>query len=110
MAILDTFIKFIVECLAKVPGLVSEHVKRNKTTYKNVVAGTAGTALVGGVYVVGEAVGHKKGKKEGTVEQAERDEKKFRDLNDKHEAERKMWNESDKKKNELIDDLGKNNQ
>lgn len=37
-----------------------------------------------------------KAKKEGTAEQAARDEKKFNDMHQQHENDRKRWNEKNK--------------
>ena len=46
------------------------------------------------------------GKIEGTIEQSERDEKKFRELHDNQEKERLAWKETDARKDKLIDELG----
>lgn len=51
--------------------------------------------------------GKREGRVQGTVEQAKRDEKKFNDLHAKHESDRKRWKDSDKKKDNLIDELTK---
>lgn len=62
----------------------------------------------GGAVAVGSAAyaaGHHNGKKEGTVQQAKRDEKKFQDLCDKHEKDRQKWKETDREKDMLINDL-----
>ena len=39
--------------------------------------------------------------------QAKRDEKQFNELHAKHESDRKRWKDSDKKKDDLIDELTK---
>ena len=51
--------------------------------------------------------GKRDGRVQGTVEQAKRDEKKFHELHAKHESDRKRWKDSDKKKDDLIDELTK---
>lgn len=50
--------------------------------------------------------GYKDGKKDGTIEQAERDEKKFQTLHRKHEEDRAEWNRINKEKDRLLDELG----
>ena len=61
--------------------------------------------VVGGAaYAVGESVGHSKGKKEGTAEQAARDEKKFKDMHQKHENDRKRWNQEKQAYEDLLDE------
>ena len=48
------------------------------------------------------------GKKQGTVEQAHRDEKKMRKMQKDHERDRQEWEKIDKEKDDLIDEMGKN--
>lgn len=80
---------------------VVEHFKKHGTKYLIV----GGVTVAGGVaYAVGESVGHSKGKKEGTAEQAVRDEKKFKDLHQKHENDRKRWNEERQAYEDLLDE------
>ena len=50
-------------------------------------------------------IGKSDGKKEGTIEQAKRDEAKMQKIHKEHEYEREKWKEIDKKKDELIDEL-----
>lgn len=57
----------------------------------------------GAAYAVGESIGHTKGKKEGTVEQATRDEKKMKEMHQKHENDRKCWNEQKQSYEDLLD-------
>lgn len=52
--------------------------------------------------------GHTDGKKEGTIEQAERDEIKMTEMHRQHEQDRKEWTEINKQKDDLIDELEKN--
>ena len=83
---------------------VLDSLKRNK---KIVVAGGGlGGALAGG-YAVGNAHGHKQGKVEGTIEQAKRDEKKIKDMQDKHEDDRHRWKETERHYQDVIKDFKK---
>ena len=66
-----------------------------------------GAAAGGAVYAVGEAVGHSKGKKEGTTEQAARDEKKIKEMHQQHENDRKRWNEEKQAYEDLLDETEK---
>ena len=64
-----------------------------------------GVVVTGGAaYAVGEAVGHIKGKKEGTSEQAARDENKFKNMNQQHENDRKQWNEEKQAYEDLLNE------
>ena len=45
-----------------------------------------------------------KGKKEGIAEQAARDEKKFNDMHQQHENDRKRWNEEKQAYEDLLDE------
>ncbi len=51
--------------------------------------------------------GKKDGRVQGTVEQANRDKKKFEDLREKHDKDRGEWQKIDREKDKLIDELGK---
>lgn len=51
--------------------------------------------------------GHTDGKIKGTIEQAERDEKKIKEIHEKHEAERASWSKIDKEKDKFINDMEK---
>lgn len=53
-------------------------------------------------------MGHKDGKMEGTIEQAQRDEKKFQKMYSDHQKERQEWEQVNKEKDDLINDLGNN--
>lgn len=52
-------------------------------------------------------LGRKDGRVQGTVEQAARDKKKMQKQHEQHEKDRKKWNEIDKQKDDLIDDLSR---
>ena len=80
---------------------VIEHFTKHGTKY---LIGGGAAAVGGAAYAVGESVGHSKGKKEGTAEQAARDEKKFKDMHLKHEDDRKRWNEEKKAYEDLLDE------
>ncbi len=51
------------------------------------------------------SVGKKDGRKQGTAEQAKRDEKKIEVINKQHEEDRENWEKQDQQKDKLIDDL-----
>ena len=48
-------------------------------------------------------MGRKDGRVQGTVEQAERDERKMKQMHDEYEKDRRYWQEIDHKKDELLD-------
>jgi hypothetical protein len=52
--------------------------------------------------------GKKDGRKNGTIEQAARDEQKFKQLHEQHEQDKRNWEKIDEEKDVLIDDLSKN--
>ena len=88
--------------LTNLGKIVFEHVKNHKTGY---AIGGGAAAVGGGAYVVGEAVGHKEGKKEGIKEQAARDEKKMNTLHQQHEKDRKRWKEEKQAYEDLLDEV-----
>ena len=49
--------------------------------------------------------GRQEGKREGIVEQSKRDERKFAELHNRHEEDRRQWKKIDKKKDKLINDI-----
>jgi len=53
-------------------------------------------------------MGKTDGRKQGTVEQAKRDEKKMKKMCEDHERDRQEWKRIDKEKDELLDDMEKN--
>ena len=53
-------------------------------------------------------MGKTDGRKQGTVEQAKRDEKKMQKMQEDHELDRQEWKRIDKEKDELIDKMEKN--
>lgn len=80
---------------------VAKHFTKHGTKYMF----GGGAVVTGGVaYAVGEAVGHSKGKKEGTSEQAARDENKFKNMNQQHENDRKQWNEEKQAYEDLLNE------
>ena len=83
---------------------VFEHFKRNGSKY---AAGGAVAAAGAGGYMVGKSIGHKNGKKEGTYEQAKRDEKKIKQMHEVHEKDRKNWKKQQKRYEELLDEIEK---
>ena len=52
-------------------------------------------------------MGRKDGRVQGTVEQAERDERKMKQMHDEYEKDRRYWQEIDHKKDELLDEMTK---
>ena len=87
--------KAVVRGATAVGKAVTEHFVKHGSKY-----------LFGGgaAYAVGEAVGHSKGKKEGTAEQAARDEKKIKEMHQQHENDRKRWNEEKQAYEDLLDE------
>ena len=53
-------------------------------------------------------MGKTDGRKQGTIEQAKRDEKKMQKMKEDHELDRQEWKRIDKEKDELIDKMEKN--
>ena len=53
-------------------------------------------------------MGKNDGRKQGTVEQAKRDEKKMQKMQEDHERDRQEWERIDKEKDELFDEKEKN--
>ncbi|MBR6311319.1 MAG: hypothetical protein IKR52_09015 [Paludibacteraceae bacterium] len=53
-------------------------------------------------------MGKTDGRKQGTVEQARRDEKKMQKMQEDHERDRQEWEKIDKEKDELLDETEKN--
>lgn len=99
--VLETAGKVIVQGAATFGKAVIEHFTKHGTKY---LIGGGAAAAGSAAYAVGESVGHSKGKKEGTVEQAARDEKKFNDMHQQHENDRKRWNEEKQAYEDLLDE------
>lgn len=53
-------------------------------------------------------MGKTDGRKQGTVEQAKRDEKKMKEMRKDHERDRQKWETTDKEKDKLLDEMEKN--
>ena len=53
-------------------------------------------------------MGKTDGRKQGTIEQAKRDEKKMQKMQEDHERDRQGWERIDKEKDELLDEKEKN--
>ena len=53
-------------------------------------------------------LGKNDGRKLGTVEQAQRDEKKMQQMREEHERDRQEWKKIDKEKDELLDEMENN--
>ena len=53
-------------------------------------------------------MGKTDGRKQGTVEQTKRDELKMQQMRKDHEHDRERWQEIDRQKDELINDIEKN--
>ena len=53
-------------------------------------------------------MGKTDGRKQGTIEQAKRDEKKMQKMQEDHERDRQEWERIDKEKDELFDEKEKN--
>ena len=52
-------------------------------------------------------MGRKDGRIQGTAEQAARDEKKLKEIQEKHETDRKRWNEQKQAYEDLLDEAEK---
>ena len=103
--VLEVAGKAVVKGATALGKAVGKHFTKHGTTY--LIGG--GTVAVGGAaYAVGESVGHTKGKKEGTAEQAARDEKKFKDMHQQHENDRKRWNKEKQAYEDLLDETENN--
>ncbi len=76
------------KALANGAKAVGAHLTKHGAKY---VAGAAAAVVTGVAYTFGKIAGHEEGKKEGTIEQAARDEKKMRDMQQKHEDDRNRW-------------------
>lgn len=81
---------------------VVEHVSKNAKTY---ATAAGGAVVAGSAYVVGKAKGHTDGKKEGTAEQAMRDEQKFNEQHQRHENDRAEWNKQKKEYEDILNDI-----
>lgn len=99
--VLETAGKVIVQGATTFGKAVIEHFTKHGTKY--LIGG--GAAVAGGAaYAVGESVGHSKGKREGTAEQAARDENKFNDMHQQHENDCKRWNEEKQAYEDLLNE------
>ena len=100
--VLEVAGKVIAQGATTLRKAVVEHFTKHGTKY--LIGG--GTAAVGGVFGVSwwgfECSGEKK---EGTAEQAARDEKKFNNMHQQHENDRKRWNEEKQAYEDLLDDV-----
>ena len=94
--------KAIVKGVSAASKTIAEHFVKHGTKY---AIGGGAAAVGGAAYAVGESVGHNKGKKEGTAEQAARDEKKMKDLHQQHENDRRRWNEEKQAYEDLLDEV-----
>lgn len=103
--ILENAGKTIVQNAATFGKAVIEHFLKHRSKY---LIGGGAAAAAGAAYVVGESEGHTKGKKEGTAEQAARDEKKIKEMNQQHENDRKRWDEQKQAYEDLLDELDTN--
>ena len=100
--VLEAAGKAVVRGATAVGKAVTEHFVKHGSKY--LFGGGAAAAGGAAAYAVGEAVGHSKGKKEGTAEQAARDEKKIKEMHQLHENDRKRWNEEKQAYEDLLDE------
>lgn len=94
--------KSVTQSSSALGKTVMNHITKHSNKY---LAGGITAALTSVAYAVGEALGFKKGKKEGTAEQAARDEKKFKDMHQKHEIDCKRWNKEKQAYEDLLDEI-----
>ena len=99
--VLEAAGKAVVQGATALGKAVAEHFSKHGIKY---LIGGGAAAAGSAAYAVGESVGHTKGKKEGTAEQAARDEKKFKDMHQQHEKDRKRWNEEKQAYEDLLDE------
>ena len=92
--------KAVVKGATALGKAVVEHFTKHGTKYLIGGGAAAGGAAAGGA--VAYAVGHSKGKKEGAVEQAKRDEIKIQKIEESHKRDRQEWERIDKEKDELL--------
>lgn len=92
-------IKQAVDIVGKSLKSLGEHFKTHHTEY---LVGGGAAAVAGGVAY---AEGHDKGKKEGTIEQAARDEKKMADMQNKHEEDRSKCSQEKQAYEDLLDEV-----
>lgn len=53
-------------------------------------------------------IGKTDGRKQGTIEQSERDEKKMKKMREDHERNRQEWKRIDKEKDDFLDEMERN--
>lgn len=94
----------VVKRVQTIGKAIAKHFAKHGTKY---TMGAGGVVAAGGAYAVGQAQGHKKGKVEGTVEQAVRDEKKIHELNEAHEQDRRKWENEKNDYETLLDEVEK---
>lgn len=95
--LLAPILKTAGKAVAQGATAVVKNITKHGTKYI-IVVGAAATSSAS--YVVGKL----RGKKEGTVEQAARDEKKIKDIHQQHENDRKRWNEEKQAYEDLLDE------
>lgn len=106
--ILDSVIENAEETIVKGANAAGKAIVNHFVKHGKKYAIGGGTAAIGGVaYAFGESIGHKKGKEEGTAEQAARDEKKMEEMHENHENDRKRWNEEKQAYEDILDEIEK---
>ena len=95
--VLDVTGKAVVKGANALGKDIVGHFTKHATKYISVVATVATNAAI-------YAVGHLKGKKEGTTEQAARDENKIKNMHQQHENDRKQWNEEKQAYEDLLNE------
>ena len=86
-------------------GLLSAIFEHFSKHWKKYAIGGGAIAIGGASYAVGKSRGHIEGRKEGTAEQAARDEKKMNDMHERHENDRMRWNKQKQKYEDLLDEI-----
>lgn len=99
--LLDPVLKVTGNAVIKGANALKEAVVEHFTKHGTKYIFGGGAVVTGGA---GYAVGHLKGKKEGTSEQAARDENKFKDMHQQHENDRKQWNEEKQAYEDLLNE------
>lgn len=101
LPVLESAGKAVVQGVNALGKAVFEHFAKHSSKY---LIGGGAAAAGGAAYAAGEAVGHSKGKKEGTAEQAARDEKKIKEMHQQHENDRKRWKKEKQAYEDLLDE------
>ena len=109
------FKRFIDKVLIKGPilGHIEDAIEKKNETGKSInkclsesIKETVTEDMPGTSHIY--QMGRSDGRKQGTVEQAQRDKKKMQQMLANHERDRQEWKRIDKEKDDLLDEMEKN--